>query len=116
MVRIRLNNLGGIIMCNDLQLISFKFKNDELVEATILSHAENPMPLEFQRKTVITDRDLRNFFDARITPDTRIGIHEALAKTKIAYYDPERMIRYNNGRCIHDWYWVKCDDDETCWM
>ena len=112
---LRLNNLGGTIMCEGKELIYFKFERDSLQEARFLTNDKYPMPFEFQGLSTVTEKSLRDFFDARITPDTRIGIHEELAMTKIGYYDPERMIRFNNGKCIHDWYYMVCDNDMTCW-
>lgn len=112
---IKLHNLGGTIMLGDTPILEFKFVRDEATYIGPLNTECENLPFEFTDVEEVTPRLIRCFFDARIVPSTRIGINEALAKTKIQYYDPERIIRYQQGRCIDDNYWLKCDDDETCW-
>lgn len=114
-MQIRLGNLGGTIMCGDRPILRFKFVRDQLSDIEIYDVNTRPVPFEFSFDKKIGEQEIRDFFDARITPDTRIRINELLAKTPVKYYDPERIIRYNSGKCIHDPFWVDCDDDKTCW-
>lgn len=102
-----------LLCVGDKELISFKFVRGSLKTAEFISR--ELLPFEFDGLERVTEKSLIDWFDARITPETRIGIHEALAQTPIEYYHPERMIRYGDGKCTHDWCWVKCDDDRTCW-
>ena len=112
---IRLDNLGGTIYYRDELVVTFKFERDHLKYVGELNKSCSRLPYEFIGEDKATEHLLRCFFDARIVQETRIGLSEALAKTKIQYYYPERIIRYQSGRCIHDEFWTMCDDDETCW-
>lgn len=114
MKSLRLDNLGGTLYKNDTPIARFKFRNNRLISKELLTDDASLLPFEFERRG-LTENTIIEFFDARITPDTRIGLNEALAETLIKYYYPERMIRYNSGKCIHDRYWLECDDDDTCW-
>lgn len=105
-------NLGGVLYYDDTPIVRFKFIRGYLEEYQLLSNSL--LPFEIRDGIVNGDR-LTRFFEARITPDTRIGINEELAKTPIKYYHPERIIRYSSGKCIHDHYWLECDDDNSCW-
>lgn len=110
----KLGNLGGVVYYKDTAVVRFKFKHDMLVDCVILVDNVNILPFELRHRNT-DDGSLRRFFEERMTPYTRDGFHELLASTPVKYYDPERIIRYNKGRCIHDKYWVECDDDDTCW-
>lgn len=111
-MKFNLGNLGGTIMYKNEPIVSFKFERDMLKELTVINKDVRPIPFEFNQGWY-NEYGLRSFFYYRITPPTRSGIDEALAKSPIKYYSPERMIRYNSGRCIHDPFWLKCDDDYT---
>lgn len=110
----KLGNLGGILYFKDKAVVSFKYQHDVLVSCALLTSNVNELPFEL-RKMNTDDGSLRQFFEERTTADSRDGIHELLASTPVKYYDPERIIRYNKGRCIHDKYWLECDNDNRCW-
>lgn len=105
--KFNLGNLSGTIMLNDTPLIKFESVRGKIVSYELLSQNAKIMPFEFMDLKVTEERIL-NFFEARIVPPTRIGINERLAESPIKYYDPERIIRYQKGRCIDDLYWVDC--------
>lgn len=113
--KIRLDNLGGTIYYKNEKVVSFKYERDILIFVSEINRQCSLLPYEFLNVDRATDHLIRCFFDARIVPETRIGLNELLAKTEIQYYYPERIIRYQSGRCIHDEFWLKCDDDRTCW-
>lgn len=110
----KLNNLGGVLYKDDKEVMVFKFQRNMLVKCELLTDDIRLLPFELRHRNT-DDFSVRKFFEERITPPTRDGINELLATTPVKYYDPERIIRYNKGRCIHDKYWVECDDDDTCW-
>lgn len=112
---ISLDNLGGTIYYKDTPVVEFKYKRDVIQFIGELNKDCVNLPFEFCDTEKVTDHLIRCFFEARIVPETRIGLNEVLSKTKIQYYNPERIIRYQEGRCIHDQYWLQCDNDETCW-
>ena len=112
---IQLCNLGGTIYYRDLPIVTFKYKHDRLQYVSEINKECKVLPFEFLGIDKVTDNLLRCFFDARIVPETRIGLNEELLKTPVKYYNPERIIRYQKGTCIHDDFWVKCDDDNECW-
>lgn len=110
-----LGNLGGTLYYKELPILNFKFKKNKLVSMELLVEKDCVrLPVEF-RLYGVSGNNLVKFFEARITPSTRQGLDEFLAQTPVKYYYPERIIRYNSGRCIHDYYWVECDDDNSCW-
>lgn len=113
-MRLKVGNLGGTIYFDSIPLVRFKFIKGSLVFSELLN-TNHVLPFEFEDMG-INEESIIKFFDERITPDTRIGIHERLKETPIEYYYPERIIRYSSGRCIHDRYWLECDDDEACWQ
>lgn len=110
----KIGNLGGTLYKENIPILRFKFRSGMLVESESLTDDRRVLPMELYEGGVDTFT-LSAFFEERITPPTRQGINELLAATPVKYYDPERIIRYNSGRCIHDKYWVQCDDDNTCW-
>lgn len=110
----KIGNLGGVLHKDSTPILKFKFRSGMLVESTLLTDDRRLLPMELYEDGVDTFT-LSAFFEARITPPTRQGINELLSTTPIKYYNPERMIRYNSGKCIHDKYWVQCDDDMSCW-
>lgn len=95
-------------MLNEQPLLHFVYRKDVLKSAELLCYDEHILPFEF-RKKVVNDHLLRCFFDARITPDTRIGLQEELEANDMPYYDPETLIRHQQGRCFDDDYWFKLD-------
>ena len=103
----KLNNVAGTIMYQDIPIVEFKFDRDKLVYSKLLCNNEKILPFEF-RKLNANDKEIRNFFYYRIVPDTRIGIEESLKEAGIPYYDPELIIRYQNGRTFDDEYWLDC--------
>lgn len=109
---INLGNLGGTLFYQDYPLLKFKYVDDILQNAMLLSNRY--LPLEFE-DFIIDDMRLRLFFQARIVPRTRHRIDEDLAESPIGYYHPERIIRYQNGTTFADPYYLVCDGDKTCW-
>lgn len=115
-MKFSLGNLGGTLYYKNVPLFEFKYKRDVLVCITMLVSRKDPrLPIEFAIDRVPDDRKLHIFFEDRTTPEMRIGLEEEMAATPVQYYYPERIIRYSSGRCIHDSFWLKCDDDVTCW-
>jgi len=108
-------NLGGTICSEGIPICKFKYLRGEVDELATLNLTTNPLPFEFIGRQKISSFDLYNFFDARITPETRIGLDKEMAEVGLAYYDPEALIRISGGKCIHDCYTVECDKDES-WM
>jgi len=103
-----LGNLAGTIMLGDTPLVRFKYKKDVLQYAEILSDNVSIMPPEF-RGLKANERLVRCFFAERITLDTRQGLDKSLLEHGMEYYDPETIIRYQNGRCFDDDYWLKTE-------
>ena len=103
-----LGNLAGTIMFRQIPLVSFAYKNGKLMNAQLLNYDKAILPFEFMNFRC-DELTVTQFFAERITPDTRQGLQKYLDKAGIGYYDPEAIIRYQNGRCIHDKYWVKFD-------
>lgn len=114
MKQLRLGNLGGVLYKNNTPVLKFKFKSNRLISKELLTEDKALLPFEIEHYG-LTENSLIEFFEARITPETRIGFNELLTSTPIKYYHPERIIRYQSGRCIHDRYWLECDDDKSCW-
>ena len=110
----KIGNLGGTLYYEDTPIMRFKFIRGALQSYEVLCNNRNMLPYECIRDGVGTDSIIK-FFEARITPETRIGFNALLATTPIKYYHPERIIRYQSGKCIHDRYWLECDDDNSCW-
>jgi hypothetical protein len=110
---ISVGNLGGTLYKEDIPIIKFKFIRNSLNELEVYTRDRKVVPFEFWNE--VNEYQIIKFFDERITPDTRQGLNESLAQTPIKYYYPERIIRYSTGHCIHDRYWLECDDDDTCW-
>jgi hypothetical protein len=109
----RVGNLGGTIYYENTPITKFKFVGGQLKELEVYSTDKKIIPFEFFDG--VDAKSIIKFFDERITPETRQGLTEELKKTPIQYYHEERLIRYCSGRCIHDKYWLDCDDDRTCW-
>ena len=109
-----LGNLGGTLYYKEIPLFEFKFNRDGSVTHKVINDDLDLYPFEM-RFGEINANTITRFFNERITPSTRIGLDEVLANSPIKYYHPERIIRYSSGRCIHDPYWLKCNDDNSCW-
>lgn len=112
---IKIGNLGGTLYYEDTPLLEFKFINGSLVNCVLLVEEGTPM-LPFEIHSLgVNETAIKRFWEERITPHTRQGIDEYLSTTPVKYYHPERMLRYCSGKCIHDKYWLDCDDDNSCW-
>lgn len=110
---INLDNLEGTIMYEQIPLVYFRFEHDRLMESRLLCRDKKILPFEFNDFNVSSD-SIRRFFFYRIVPETRISIHEELAKSPVKYYNPERIIRFQKGKCIDDNFWLDCADlDES---
>jgi hypothetical protein len=109
-----LYDLGGVLKkkISNIDLVKFKYRNGVLVELKALCTDDTLYPFDFNSKNVNQKR-LEEFLFDRLTPPTRQGLHEDLILAGIPYYDPEAIIRYSSGRCIHDSYWIECDNDMT---
>lgn len=105
---IRLGNLCGTIMIKDKQLIKFTFEKGTLIDYKLLCNNSKLLPLEF-KDGIITEERLCLFWEARLTPDTRQNLKENMEKSGLKYYDAEQLIRHQQGRCIDDPYWLKCE-------
>ena len=108
-------NLGGVIYSGKTPICRFKYFKGEVDELVTLDMSAKPLPFEFIGRQRITSYDLYNFFDARITPETRIGLEDEMSKAGLSYYDPEALIRVSGGKCIHDCYTIDCDNDDS-WL
>lgn len=111
---LRIAYLGGTMYRDGTPIFKFKFDNDKLVSSEMLTDNQTLLPFEIRRYG-LSEWSIRTMFSMRITPPTRQGFDEMLAKTPIKYYHPERIIRWQKGRCAHDRYWLDCDDDKRCW-
>lgn len=107
-MEINLGNLGGTIMRGDRPLLQFKFKRGQLVYCESVCTELKLLPFEFATGA-LDAKTLKNFFGYRIVPETRQGLQEKLAASSIEYYDAERIIRLQAGRCIDDLFWLRCD-------
>lgn len=109
-----LRNLGGTLYFKDLPVLEFKFVNNRLKKANVLSDAgikQHPIFYLFG----VSENSIKRVFESRTTPRERQGLEESLKKANLGSYDPERINRYTSSRCIHDNFWLDCDDDKTCW-
>lgn len=99
-------NLNGTIMHKNCPLIAFIIEKGKVVKLQKLSEK---LPYEFQCK-VDDEEALLYFLDDRVIPETRIGIQKELQSVGIPYFDPDRILKYNNGSAATDDYWVKFED------
>lgn len=95
-------------------IIEFKYKSGMLQEMNILTDCITLLPVIFRFRNS-SEEALTEFLFENTTPDTRIGINEELMKTPMQYYDLERMLRWHHGYLFGSTYWVKQDDDVSCW-
>lgn len=100
-----LGNLRGTIKLKDEPIATFEFKKNAWRGGKLLCTDIKKLPPEFRKKTV-NEHTVRCFFDARITPDTRIHLNEDLRKSGMPYYNAEALIKHQKGRCFDDSYWV----------
>ena len=103
-----LGNLKGTIMYENIPLVKFEYDGGMFVDAELLCYDKTILPFDFVDFVVNEDR-VTTFFEERVTPDTRINIDIELKKYGLYPYNPETLIRYQNGRCFDDDYWVKFD-------
>ena len=61
------------------------------------------------RKVCIEDVD--DFFRSRIFAETRVDKDTLLGMLGLKVYDPEVICRKTHGMLVHDFNWVKFDDD-----
>ena len=106
--------LGGILFKENVPIIEFKYKSGMLVYTKMLTDDKRYIPFEFISLGI--DDGLDEWIMDRPTPDMRIGIHEKLKETPIQYYNVERMLRYCHAQSVHDCYWIKQDNDISCWI
>lgn len=102
---IRLGNLSGTLMLNDIPILRFSFEKGMLLEYELLCEDSRLLPLEFKDKKVTEER-IRLFWEARITPDSRQHLKECMLKNNFQCYDAEQLIKHQKGRCIDDQYWL----------
>ena len=106
--------LGGVLFKENVPIIEFKYKSGMLVYTKMLTDDKRYIPFEFISLGI--DDGLDMFIMDRPTPDGRIGIHEKIKETPIQYYNVERMLRYCHAQSVHDCYWIKQDNDISCWI
>ncbi len=113
---INLGNLGGTLMLDDLPLCDFKF-----VGGYFDTKRLNILCGDMRRKPALIldyhhSYGWELFFREQIIPETRQGLLKSLAvETPIRSYNPEQILRYCECRNTANDYWVKCDDDLSCW-
>lgn len=107
-------NLGGTLYWRNYPVVEFKFNCGMLVEAEQLTDDKGLLPFEITEHGLWDGLEM--FIMDRPTPDGRIGIHEKLKETPIQYYNVERMLRYCHAQSVHDCYWIKQDNDISCWI
>ncbi len=109
-------NLGGIIMADDIEQCKFKYKNGVLLRESVvpIDPALSDMPIMIVDVCNQYWWDL--FFSEQIVPRNRYRLLEDLAdRTPIRRYIPEQILRWGYCRnCANHW-WVKVDDDLSCW-
>ena len=110
-----IGSFGGTMYYKDTPIIKFKFDRGSLDYVELLPNNTNAV-LPYEIDLFGLEEGIYEFFIDRCTPDTRIGIHEALKETPIQYYDIERILRYNHAQSIHDCFWVEQDNDNRCWI
>ena len=113
-MKFSVGNLGGTLYKGSVPICEFKFERGQLRYVEVLTSDKALIPVDCLHKGFTGD-SLINFFFFRTTPATRRGIDAYLAMTPVQFYYPERIIRYSEGKCIDDDYWLKCDDDKICW-
>lgn len=99
----RFRNLTGTIMLHDEELVRFKIVNGDVTSVQKLSAN---LPYEFKFK-LSDEQAVLYFLDDRVVPETRIGLQKDLERAGIPYFDPDRILMYNNGNTVTDEYWVK---------
>ena len=109
-----LGNIGGILYNKDTPIIEFKCERGQIKILKMLTDDLRILPIEFTTRA--TQRiALTEFLFDQVTPETRIGYNEVLASLPVQYYDVERMLRWFHGYMFGYPYWIKQDDDVTCW-
>lgn len=99
----RFSNLEGTLMEKDVSLVSFCIERGEVKYCNILS---KDLPLEFLGG-LPKETALLIFLDDRVVPETRIGLEEDLKRVGIPYFNPDLLLKFNNGFSIEDHYWIR---------
>lgn len=100
-----LGNLSGTIYNDTTPIVEFKCDNGSLIETRIVEQDKSKYPFEFFMYG-FSQKSFENFFDDRMTPSSRQNMSDYLKAIGISHYDPLLIIKHNNGKCIHDKYWV----------
>lgn len=109
-----LRNLGGTLFYKNTPIIEFKYLRGTLKTINMLTSDLSILPVEFRSRETKAIA-LTDFLMEQTIPDTRIGIHEYLTTTPMKHYDLERMLRWYHGYLFGSPFWIKQDDDMTCW-
>lgn len=107
-------DLGGTLYWKNYPVVKFKFDGGMLLEVEQLTDDKGLLPFEITEHGLWDGLEM--FIMDRPTPDGRIGIHKELKETPIQYYNVERMLRYCHAQSVHDCYWIKQDNDISCWI
>lgn len=60
-----------------------------------------------QNNNVIDDEGVRFWISHRVMPRNRINGDKLLKAMGISEYDPYAILKYNNGYCNKDYFWIK---------
>ena len=105
------SNVSGTLMKANDEVISFKLVAGYLEKFEILNR--NLLPIDFQLNSSETCAFMI-FLNERVVPSTRIRIDKEVKKIGLDYYNPDELIRFNNGRSVEDDYWIRFrDGDQT---
>ena len=100
------HDLKGTIMYGNEQIAYFELDGGEVVKCKRLGNVRHVW--EFTHG-VSDEEAVLEFLEDRVTPDTRIGIHDDIKRAGIPYYDGKLMIEYNNGNSAMDTFWIKLE-------
>lgn len=113
---INVGNLGGVLYKENTPLCSFKFIDDRLVQDKIVIYDWDPFNLPLPMVDYYDDVRWHMFWDSQCIPRTRHRLMEDLQRAGVfTDYVPEQILRYTKGRNWANSYWIKCDDDISCW-
>lgn len=116
MVSINLGNFGGTLCYQDTELCDFKFIDDRLNDSALRILCAEPFLIPAPMVNYTDDIRWHMFFESQCLPSTRYNIDKDLLTVGVfSCYNAEQILRYTDGRNVANHYWVKCDDDLSCW-
>lgn len=113
---INLGNFGGTLYYYETPLCEFKFIDDRLDNSKVKILSFEPFWIPLPMRDYNDDTRWHMFFDSQCISPTRHKIDEDLLTVGVfSEYNAEQILRYTEAKNVANHYWVKCDDDLSCW-